>query len=170
MALRCPICRTPHVNLKGNPLTVLKATPVALARLVRRTSPRLFARRPRRGEWSSRQVLAHLADAELANGFRIRKILSESRPRLTAFDQNAWARALRYSRRNPHQLLSAFRALRKSNLVILQPWSRPRRSRVGVHTEHGPIRLEQLVAHLADHDLNHLSQMRQNLRSLARDR
>jgi hypothetical protein len=111
--------------------------------------------------------MAHLADVEIASGFRIRKIVSEPRPVLTAYDQEAWAEALRYRRRDPREALDTFRAMRSSNLWILRSLTRAQQRRTGTHTEYGRIRLDQLVAHLAEHDLNHVNQIRQNLRSLA---
>jgi len=111
--------------------------------------------------------MAHLADVEIAAGFRIRKIVSEPRPALTAYDQEAWAKALRYPRQDPRSLLHTFRAVRESNLRILRSLAPVQRRRVGVHSEYGPLRLDQLVEHLAEHDLNHLNQIRQNLRRRA---
>ncbi|MBI4560984.1 MAG: DinB family protein [Candidatus Rokubacteria bacterium] len=164
---RCPICKAPHRLLKANPIQVLKRTARALASIVSRTGRPLLARRPKPGEWSAVEVMAHLADVEIASGFRIRKIVSEPRPVLTAYDQEAWAEALRYRRRDPREALDTFRAMRSSNLWILRSLTRAQQRRTGTHTEYGRIRVHQLVAHLAEHDLNHVNQIRQNLRSLA---
>lgn len=164
---RCPICKAPHKLLKGNPLTVLQGTARGLARIVSRAPRSHLARRPKPGEWSAVEVLAHLADVEVASAFRIRKIVAESRPVLTAYDQEAWANALRYGRQDAHEVLATFRAVRDSNVRILRSLAPAQGRRVGVHSEYGPIRLDQLVAHLAEHDLNHVTQIRQNLRSLA---
>lgn len=169
-ASRCPICRAPHRFLKGNPLRVLRATGGTLARVVRQRRRQLLNCRPRPAEWSVAEVLAHLADVELASGFRIRKIVSEPRPLLTAYDQEAWAKALRYQRSDPGEVVDTFRAFRGSNLRILRSLGAAQWRRVGIHSEYGRIRLDQLVAHLAEHDLEHLNQIRQNLRSLARRR
>lgn len=167
MAQRCPICRGPHTLLKGSPVRVLGGTSRALGRIVGARRRRLLTRRPAPREWSATEVLAHIADVELASGFRIRKIASEPRPALNAFDQEAWAKAFRYSRQDPRELLETFRALRDANLRILRSLTSAQRRRVGVHAEAGPIRLDQLIAHLADHDLNHLNQLRTVIRSLS---
>jgi hypothetical protein len=98
--------------------------------------------------------MAHPADVEVASGCRIRKIVAESRPVLTADDQEAWAHALRDGRQDAHEVLATFRAVRDSNVRILRSRAPAQGRRVGVHSEYGPIRLDQLVAHLAEHDLN----------------
>jgi hypothetical protein len=51
------------------------------------------------GTWSVRHVLHHLADAETVMFERIRRVLSEGRRVIWAFDQDAWARSLEYSTR-----------------------------------------------------------------------
>jgi len=50
------------------------------------------------GKWTVRFLLHHLADAETVLYDRIRRIISEPRQVLWAFDQDAWARSLDYSR------------------------------------------------------------------------
>jgi hypothetical protein len=50
------------------------------------------------GKWSVAFILHHLADAETVLFDRIRRIISEPRQVLWAFDQDAWARGLDYSR------------------------------------------------------------------------
>jgi len=159
MSARCPICQGQHKLLKGNPLAVERATAARLARTFQKVPSRLWRRRPKRGEWSMVEVLAHLADAEVAFAFRLRKMVSEPRPTLVTWDQEAWATGLRYNRRDPRGLLATFRALRDSNLAILRALPRARWSLVGRHPEYGPIRVDQLVAHYAEHDLNHLNQL-----------
>jgi len=54
----------------SDPLTILGSTPDKLASLVRdRTSAQLMSA-PAPGKWSITQILAHLADAELAIAWR----------------------------------------------------------------------------------------------------
>lgn len=161
MAARCPICKGPHRLFKGDPLAVERATGARLARAFQKVPTRLWTRRPRPGEWSIVEILAHLADAEVAFAFRLRKMVSEPRPILVAWDQEAWATGLRYNRRDPRHLLVTFRALRESNLAILRALPRARWGLVGRHPEYGPIRVDQLVAHYAEHDVNHLNQLKE---------
>src|ERR1700719_1767721 len=50
------------------------------------------------GKWSARFILHHLADSETVLFDRIRRVISEPRQVLWAFDQDSWARGLDYSR------------------------------------------------------------------------
>src|ERR1039458_4940011 len=47
---------------------------------------------PAPGKWSIRQIVAHLADAEMVGAHRFRQVIAEDNPTLMAFDQDAWAR------------------------------------------------------------------------------
>lgn len=49
------------------------------------------------GKWTIRFVLHHLADSETVLFDRIRRVISERRQVLWAFDQDAWAKGLDYS-------------------------------------------------------------------------
>src|SRR5438067_13154215 len=72
------------------------------------------------GKWSVRQIVAHLADAELVGAHRMRLVIAEENPVLTAFDQDAWTRNLDYGRRKPKTSLETFRRLRAENYELLK--------------------------------------------------
>jgi len=50
------------------------------------------------GKWSVRYVLQHLADSESVLFYRIRRVISEPKQVIWVYDQDAWAKALDYSR------------------------------------------------------------------------
>ena len=62
-----------------------------------RTRSRQLERNDGPGKWSVRFILHHLADAETVLFDRIRRVLSEPREVIWAFDQDAWAKGLNYS-------------------------------------------------------------------------
>lgn len=49
------------------------------------------------GKWTIKYILHHLADAETVLYDRIRRVISEPRQVLWAFDESAWARELDYA-------------------------------------------------------------------------
>jgi uncharacterized damage-inducible protein DinB len=164
----CPMCRSAHARLGSlRPLTALRRAPARLARALGRVPRRLLARRPGRGEWAVAEVLSHLADAEIALAFRIRKIAAEPRSMLVAWDQDRWADRGRYRRTPPREALATFAALRRSNLAYVGRLGAEQRRQHGRHPEYGRLTIPQLLAHWADHDLNHLEQIRAAHRRLA---
>jgi len=162
------MCRAPHAHLGSTrPLAALRRAPARLARALGRVPRRLVARRPGRGEWAVAEVLGHLADAEIALAFRIRKIAAEPREVLVAWDQDRWADNGGYRRTPPREALATFAALRRSNLAYVGRLSTTQKAQHGRHPEYGRLTIPQLLAHWADHDLNHLEQIRAAHRRLA---
>jgi hypothetical protein len=162
------MCRAPHAHLGSTrPLAALRRAPARLARALGRVPRRLVARRPGRGEWAVAEVLGHLADAEIALAFRIRKIAAEPREVLVAWDQDRWADHGGYRRTPPRETLATFAALRRSNLAYVGRLSAAQKAQHGRHPEYGRLTIPQMLAHWADHDLNHLEQIRAAHRRLA---
>lgn len=115
---------------------------------------------PDPAKWSIRQIIAHLADAEMVASGRLRQIIAEDHPHLQAYDQNAWASNLDYSRRKTSQALETFRRLRGENYELLKELPAPTFERAGVHSERGPLTLKQLLQGMAEHAENHAAQVR----------
>lgn len=74
---RCPICNAPHRLLTGSPVQVLKRTARVLAGIVSRTRRQLRVRRPKPGEWSPVEIIAHLAEHDLNHVNQIRQNLQQ---------------------------------------------------------------------------------------------
>lgn len=166
----CPFCKAPHTLLKGDPLASLRRTPVALAGLLRGRPRRVLSRRPSRKEWAVNEVVTHLADAEIALAFRIRKVASERNPALSPWDQEAWAEGLGYRKADVKAALAAFTSFRRANLAVMERLSSAQRRRWGVHPEYGRLTINQMVEHIAEHDLDHMNQIKRALRGRSRSR
>jgi hypothetical protein len=116
---------------------------------------------PAPGKWSIRQIVAHLADAEMVGAHRFRQVIAEDNPTLTAFDQNAWARNLDYARRKPKQSLETFRRIRAENYDLLKGLPETAFERAGNHTENGPMTLLRLLDGYAGHAETHARQLQE---------
>ena len=111
------------------------------------------------GKWSIRQLVAHLADAELVGAHRFRQLIAEENPTLVAFDQNLWTQNLDYARRKPKQSLETFRRLRAENYELLKDLPAGAYERAGNHTERGRITLGEMLEGYAGHAESHARQM-----------
>jgi DinB family protein len=145
---------------KQNPLRVQKATPDRIARLLKGRPKTQLLRRPARGKWSVAEIIAHLADDELVGGYRIRMILESPGTTLYSFDQEKWASAGKYEKRDPVNSLELFRVLRKANLDLLQSLTPAHWKLHGMHTERGVETIAGMFELNAGHDLNHLRQIK----------
>lgn len=113
------------------------------------------------GKWSIRQIMAHLADAELVGACRLRLVVAEPNPVLTAFDQDAWTRNLDYARRKPKTSLESFRRLRSENHELLKDLPEEVYTRTGNHSESGLLTLRELVEGYAEHAEGHARQIQE---------
>lgn len=142
-----------------DPYSVLETTLDALNGFVADLPAEHVAKPEREGKWSIRDVLRHLADSELVWAYRLRMVWTQDRPRLTGYDQDAWAERLGYSDSDPVESLTEFELLRRSNLKLLASASDADLMRVGVHIERGEESVEHMVKLYAGHDLLHLRQI-----------
>ena len=147
------------------PLKVQAATPKKIARLIESASPSRLRKRPAPDKWSAAEIIAHLADAEIVVGWRIRLILGAPGTPIQAFDQDSWVAALHYDKRNPRESLAQLRALREANLSLYKSLSAEQWKHCGMHSERGQESVEHIVRLMAGHDLNHLRQIEQILRA-----
>jgi len=111
------------------------------------------------GNWSIRQIVAHVADAELVMAHRFRQVIAEDSPTLIWFDQDAWAGKLDYARRKPKQSLETLRRTRAENYDLLKPLAESVYERAGNHTRNGRMTLSQLLEHGAAHVESHARQI-----------
>ena len=146
-----------------DPLKVQSTTAKKLARLVKGATPAKLRKRPAPEKWSAAEILAHLADAELVNAWRYRSILGAPGTPIQAYDQEAWAAAGQYSKRDARKSLEQFRILREANLALLKSLSPEQRKLSGMHAERGEESIERLTQLIAGHDINHLEQVEQIL-------
>jgi hypothetical protein len=142
-----------------DPLRVQASTPKLLAGLIKRATPAKLRKRPAADKWSVAEILAHLADAEVVASWRLRSILGAPGAQIQAYDQEAWAAAGGYEKRNAHKSLELFRVLREANLALLKSLTPEQWKHSGMHAERGEESVERLTQMMAGHDINHLEQI-----------
>lgn len=147
-------------HLEGKrPLAVQGSTAQKLEHLIRGVSPARLGKRPAADKWSVREIIAHLADAEIVGAFRIRFILGAPGTAIAAYDQNSWASSCHYSKCDPRKSLERFRSVRDANLSLLKLLTPKQWRHYGMHAERGQESIEHIVRMFAGHDLNHLRQI-----------
>ncbi len=145
--------------LDGRPLQdILAATTNALADVLAIIGADKVATPPAPGKWSPAQIVCHLADCEIAFGFRLRQTLAEDAPTLQPFDQEKWAAT--YGGVAASRALEAFTGLRGWNLRLINAALPSAANRPAIHPERGAMTFQTIVETMAGHDLNHLSQLR----------
>jgi DinB superfamily len=147
-------------NAEGqNPLKVQAGTAKKLDRLIKGVPASRLRKRPSPEKWSVGEILAHLADAEIVTGWRMRQILGAPGTPLQAYDQDTWAVAGHYGKRDPHKSAEQFRVVREANLALLKSLAPEQWKHHGMHAERGQESIEHIVRMIAGHDINHTKQV-----------
>lgn len=134
------------------------AGPDVVADAVASLSPEDLDRRPTPSEWTAREVVHHLADSETRSTIRLRQLLAEDAPVIEAYDEELWARNLRYDR-PVERSLAVLRAVRASNVELLGTLSDDDFARTGTHTESGAYSVDTWLELYAAHGHDHAEQL-----------
>lgn len=151
----------------GDPLEAQQQTPALLEELLSGASPERLTTRPSSDKWSAGEILAHLAEDEIATAWRYRQIVEHSGIALPGFDQDLWAQLGGYASRDPRGSLALFGLLRQANIAFLRGLSADQWQCFGIHSERGRITVHDLAIHMTGHDANHVEQIRRILESIA---
>ena len=144
-----------------DPIPVLSTTADTLESIACSLTPEQLDTPQAPGKWSPRELLAHLADCELAFSFRLRQTLAGladgTTPILQPFDQDAWA--THYAAYTVPAALALFRAARDWNLALLTTVTPADAARPAQHPERGKMTFQIIVETMAGHDRHHLKQL-----------
>ena len=111
------------------------------------------------GKWSVLEVIQHLADTEVVYAWRTRQILTQDRPPIQGYDQDAWAKVLQYGDADLSVALGQLRGVRTANLRLWRSLTPAQLERVGLHSERGPESLDLVIRMMGGHDLVHRRQI-----------
>jgi len=117
------------------------------------------------GKWTVRQILAHLADNELAFGFRLRQGLGDPHHIIQPYDQERWAD--HYSVYDAASALNTFTVTREWNMKLVRALTPEELAKPITHPERGAMTMKVLIETIAGHDRNHLLQI-QSIAELAK--
>ena len=121
---------------------------------------RTLRQRPADGDWSLKEIAAHMRDAEDLALKQMTAIIERRRGALPAWDVDLLPNERDYRAQDLDDLLTALRGLRRETTQLLwsitdSDWSAPAN-----HPFRGPITLGEIARELAQHDLEHLWQVR----------
>jgi uncharacterized damage-inducible protein DinB len=142
-----------------DPLAMQKEAPALVDKLIDGVDESRLGRRPSPGKWSVREIVAHLAEDEIASSWRYRQMLESSGVTLAAFDQDKWAAFAQYSAWSTQEAARLYRLLREANVRLLAALTAEQLQCFGIHAERGRLTIAELVRHMAGHDRNHIDQI-----------
>jgi hypothetical protein len=140
-----------------DPLPAMAETCERIRRLVE-PWPRERLERPYApGKWTARQILIHLAQTELALGYRVRMALATDGYAAQNFDQDRWM--VKEAHIEPLDALHAMLALNRMNRGLFATLSDADLATGLTHPEIGDLTVDWIVHQLAGHHIHHLRQL-----------
>jgi uncharacterized damage-inducible protein DinB len=145
---------------------VIAETPVRLGLILDGLSAAEIEMRPAlgnsgKGKWSVREIVAHLADCEIAWAWRLRQALGEEHAVIQPFEQDAWAKM--YDAYSLEAAWATFKALRAWNVALVGALSEADRRKMYTHPERGEETVWTMVEIMGGHDLHHLAGLKKSL-------
>lgn len=128
-------------------------------------TPAELDHRPGPGKWTAREVVHHLADAEMMSAMRLRLLLSEKQPLIVEYDQDRFAEKLQYSRRPIEQALAAVKISHELTAQILDNMGSSDWARQGWHTGAGLYTPDRWLQTYSKHAHSHAGQIREAVAS-----
>jgi hypothetical protein len=113
------------------------------------------------GEWTPREIAHHLADSEMNGAIRLRRLLAETAPAISGYDEAAYAKKLTLDR-PIHPSLEAMRGARESTAQLLDRLTEDDWKRAGTHSERGKYTVEDWLTIYAAHAHDHAAQIRRS--------
>jgi len=150
---------TPYSDDLGDqdPVAAMPVTCERIQRLTTGWSEAQFERPLAPGKWTARQILIHLAQMEIAFGYRVRMALATASYAAQNFDQDRWLAA--ETSVAAIDARDAMLALNRMNLALFASLSAADRAVGLTHPEYGALTVDWIIHMLAGHQIHHLRQL-----------
>jgi len=120
----------------------------------------VLRRRPKDGDWCLKEIAAHMRDAEELALRQMSAILDGNREPLPVWDLDGLPQERDYVAVDVTVFLGELRSFRRQTTQLLWGLSGADWRCAGQHPYRGALSLEQIARELAQHDLEHLWQVR----------
>lgn len=131
-----------------------------LQKALRGVELNILDRQPGPGKWTIRQILAHLADAEIVGSARLRWIIAQPGSRLIGWNQELWADKTQYHRQDLNSSLAVLTALQRATAEVLERLPADAWSNKATHEERGELSLLEIFRGNVEHAERHAQQIR----------
>ncbi len=147
-------------------LTQLQSTPELFRILLDGLTEAEASWKPAPDRWSIAEVIEHLSHVE-GHGFRSRidQMMQEQTPEIKEYNQETFSAAGQYSGRNVEDSFDHWEDQRETNVEYLRSLTPDCLGRTGKHEIFGIITIADLLNEWAFHDLGHVRQVTELLRS-----
>jgi hypothetical protein len=147
---------TPDLDNR-EPISAMRDTAARVRAVFGEWRPDQFEKSYAAGKWSARQILTHLAQSEIAFGYRVRMALSMPGYLAQPFDQDKWM--AHESKTSGHDALDAFLGTTALNVALFASLTEADRNVAMSHPEYGALTVDWVIHQTAGHQIHHLKQL-----------
>ena len=144
-------------------LARMERTADDLAVAMRGVSEAALSKRPDGRNWCAKEIVCHLRDTEELFLAFFQAMLDVDEPTAPGGEPDRWAEDRQYMRNDAGEALQAFRRRRAESLAFLRHLRPADWDRGGVHPTRGRLTMRDFAGLMAQHDDNHLDQLRRAL-------
>lgn len=116
--------------------------------------------------WTIAQIVHHCADSHINSFVRLKLVLTEDRPPLKGYDQDAWALMADENSTPIEPSLTILEGLHQRWVTTFRNIADHEWARVGLHSEDGEVSANDLLANYVTHCDEHLDQINRILAAL----
>jgi hypothetical protein len=139
--------------------TLLSGQPDELRALLLSVSDTQASTRPAPGEWSIKEVVGHLCDAERVFAYRAMRIARNDPTPLPGFEQDDFVRGTDFNVRSLAGLIDEFASQRRANVLCFQPLTDAETNRRGTASGAG-VSVRALLFIMAGHVMHHVESLK----------
>jgi hypothetical protein len=147
------------MDIRADLIARLAATPARISQAISGMTEAQLRAPAADSEWSAAEVLAHLRASDDILSSRAFMILARDNPPLPSFDERRWAAVAGYVQADVQASLEAFRLRRAELAAMLRRATAGDWERTGVHEEHGPMTLLDVIQRVVEHEEEHCEQL-----------
>jgi uncharacterized damage-inducible protein DinB len=153
---------------RANLIAQIRRLPELVADLIAPLGAEELTARPIAGEWSVAQNVHHLCDSHMNSYIRCKLMLTEERPPLKPYDQDAWAELPDASSGDLSESLALLHGLHARWTRFWEHLPADAWGRTGIHLADGEVDLDYMLRTYAAHGEGHLEQIARTITALGR--
>lgn len=143
------------MNTPESIIVALENAPSIIIPLVREVPAELVKRRPRPGKWSAHEHACHLAEVHTLFFSRLDRMLSETRPRIEAYNPDEAMQEGALLKVDLNEALERFSTDRARLVELLKDLTEDEWLREAEHEEYDHYSVLIMMRHVALHDMLH---------------
>ncbi|MEP6985704.1 MAG: DinB family protein [Chloroflexota bacterium] len=136
-------------------IALMSSQPDELQNLLKNVSDTQANAHPGPQEWSIKEVLGHICDAERVFAYRAMRIARADETPLAGFEQNSYVRATDFNTRNLQDLIDEFTFQRRANVLCFKALTEEETARTGT-TSDNAVSVRAILYIIVGHVMHHI--------------